>query len=174
MPEKYPVYLHLSSQELARIGLNPFDEDFEESEEMRRVPIPFRFNEALPKEGEIWINRKWQTKNRIVAVALNIYLAEWDIVFRALMPDGSEKLCTSSCFLDMFLNLYVKEEVYKKYTINVSADDELPEGMKWEYCILDQGGNLFAEGSFCKSKENAFTIAREIIDAEAGKQAGTV
>lgn len=60
-----------------------------------------------------------------------------------------------------------KTEAYKGYTINVDVDvEELPEGMNWEYWIVDQQGNLFTEGSFCKSKENAFTIAREIIDAE--------
>ncbi|MEH2270107.1 MAG: hypothetical protein V7K68_16975 [Nostoc sp.] len=57
------------------------------------------------------------------------------------------------------------KEVYKGYSIEVSMDD-LPKGMNWEYWIEDQEGNLFTEGSFCSSMENAFTIAYEIIDQE--------
>ncbi|WP_298908700.1 hypothetical protein [uncultured Nostoc sp.] len=108
MEEEYPVYLRLSAQKLSQLGFDAYDKDFEESE-IRRVPSPFNQRlENAPKVGEIWINRKWETSNQIIAVALNIYFAEWDIIFRELMEDGSQKSTTSSCFLQMFLELYKK------------------------------------------------------------------
>ncbi|MBD2243214.1 hypothetical protein [Nostoc sp. FACHB-888] len=74
-------------------------------------PVPSPFNQSLenaPKVGEIWINRQWETSNQIIAIALNIYLAEWDIIFCELMEDGSQKSTVSSCFLPMFLGLFEK------------------------------------------------------------------
>ena len=55
-------------------------------------------------------------------------------------------------------------EVYFGYIIEVDIDD-LPAGMNWEYWIEDPQGRLLSEGSFCKSREEAFTLAHEIIDA---------
>ncbi|MEH2244669.1 hypothetical protein [Nostoc sp.] len=106
MDETYPVYLKLSIKQLSQLGLDPYDKDFEESE-IQRVPGGFHQGlENAPKVGEIWINRRWETSNQIIAVALNIYLAEWDIIFCELMEDGSPKSGRSSCFLKMFLELY--------------------------------------------------------------------
>ncbi|MEH2337101.1 hypothetical protein [Nostoc sp.] len=76
--------------------------------------MPSHFHQGLenaPKVGEIWINRQWETSNQIIAVALNIYLGEWDVIFRELMEDGSQKSTTSSCFLKMFLELHEKPPI---------------------------------------------------------------
>ncbi|MFS0520200.1 hypothetical protein ACEYW6_36755 [Nostoc sp. UIC 10607] len=55
-------------------------------------------------------------------------------------------------------------QVYKGYTIEVDIDP-VP-GMNWRLQIKDSQGRLFSEVSLCNSKEAAFTVAWEIIDAE--------
>ncbi|WP_026730810.1 hypothetical protein [Fischerella sp. PCC 9605] len=55
-------------------------------------------------------------------------------------------------------------EIYKDYIIESAIDDSLRA--TWKCKITDSRLRFFTEVKGCNSRESAFTVARQIIDAE--------
>jgi hypothetical protein len=64
----------------------------------------------------------------------------------------------------LIMTVEANTEVYKGYSIEVAID--APPLDTWQCRITDPQGRLFAKSPGCNSRESAFIVAEQIIDAD--------